>query len=253
MKKPGDYYALRLWPICRPAAMRAHDAAMGTGGVGHEATPPFVMRTLYGSSRAKVVSALRHPVDRLETSFWAHSHYPKKYGASAAGLHEYIAEQTKAYDECSATHGSRRCAYLFELLEQKYGDVFFHCDQIIRGVCAATHDQPDPFFRVPRAVPPPHPSNHHRSSCCRLISGTSPSCASGTRRWAAQGCSSCGSRTSSTARQRRAASCSPSSASPARWTRPRCPLPMVRTRAFTRARCAPPRRRSDAARDARAC
>ena len=27
MKKPGDYYALRLWPICRPAAMRAHDAA----------------------------------------------------------------------------------------------------------------------------------------------------------------------------------------------------------------------------------
>ena len=36
---------------------------------------------------AKVISALRHPVDRLETSFWVHVHYPKKYGVSPAGLH----------------------------------------------------------------------------------------------------------------------------------------------------------------------
>jgi hypothetical protein len=62
--------------------MLAHDSAMGRGGVGQEATPPFVMRTLYGRGRAKVVSALRHPVDRLETAFWVHVHYPKKYGAS---------------------------------------------------------------------------------------------------------------------------------------------------------------------------
>ena len=47
-----------MWPICRPAAMRVHDAAMGSGGVGQEATPPFVMRTLYGQGRAKVASAL---------------------------------------------------------------------------------------------------------------------------------------------------------------------------------------------------
>ena len=82
LHKPGDYYSQRMWPICRPAAMLAHDSAMGRGGVGQEATPPFVMRTLYGQGRAKVVSALRHPVDRLETSFWVHVHYPKKYGAS---------------------------------------------------------------------------------------------------------------------------------------------------------------------------
>ena len=165
LHKPGDYYSQRMWPICRPAAMLAHDSAMGRGGAGQEATPPFVMRTLYGQGRAKVVSALRHPVDRLETSFWLHVHYPKKYGASPAGLHAYVAEQassvvltltrtrtrtrtrtptptpaltltyqTKAFDECAATHGSRRCAFLFEYLEPKYGDVFFHCDQIIRGV-----------------------------------------------------------------------------------------------------------------------
>ena len=93
LHKPGDYYSQRMWPICRPAAMLAHDSAMGRGGVGQEATPPFVMRTLYGQGRAKVVSALRHPVDRLETSFWVHVHYPKKYGASPAGLHAYVAEQ----------------------------------------------------------------------------------------------------------------------------------------------------------------
>jgi len=51
-------YTQRMWPICRPAAMRAHDTAMGSGGVGQEATPPFVMRTLYGQGRAKVASAL---------------------------------------------------------------------------------------------------------------------------------------------------------------------------------------------------
>ena len=92
LHKPGDYYSQRMWPICRPAAMLAHDSAMGRGGAGQEATPPFVMRTLYGQGRAKVVSALRHPVDRLETSFWLHVHYPKKYGASPAGLHAYADE-----------------------------------------------------------------------------------------------------------------------------------------------------------------
>jgi len=140
LHKPGDYYAERMWPICRPAAMRAHDAAMGSGGVGREATPPFVMSTLYGPGGAKVISVLRHPVDRLETSFWSHVHYPKKYGASPQGLHAYVAEQTAAFDECGATHGVRRCAFLFELLEPKYGDIFFHCDQIIRGVY-------EPFLR----------------------------------------------------------------------------------------------------------
>ena len=54
LHKPGDYYSQRMWPICRPAAMLAHDRAMGRGGAGQEATPPFVMRTLYGQGRAKV-------------------------------------------------------------------------------------------------------------------------------------------------------------------------------------------------------
>ena len=129
----ADYYATSMWAKCRPAALQAHDLAIGVGGSGHEATPPYVMRALYGS-RVRIISALRNPVDRLETAFWAHRHYPLKYGASANGLHAYIREQTEAFLTCERTHGVRRCAYMYELLDRKYADVFFHADQIIRGM-----------------------------------------------------------------------------------------------------------------------
>jgi hypothetical protein len=131
--KPGDYYQQRMWPICRPQALAAHDAAMGTGGAGHEATPPFVMKALYGK-RVRLIAALRNPVDRLELSFWDHRHYPGHYGASPAGLHKYIKEQSEAFNDCIAAFDVRRCAYLFEFLGPKYGEVFFHCDQLIRGL-----------------------------------------------------------------------------------------------------------------------
>lgn len=64
VKKPGDYYKQYLWPVCRPRALKAHDDAMGTGGAGHEATPPFVMRALYGP-KVRIISALGHLVDQL--------------------------------------------------------------------------------------------------------------------------------------------------------------------------------------------
>ena len=132
LPKGVDYYATKMWQVCRPAALAAHDKAMGTGGPGKEATPPFVMRSLYGP-RVRVISALRSPVDRLETSFWGHRHYPIHY-EKTGGLRKYISEQGGAFNDCAATHGARRCAHLFELLGQKYADVFFHCDQIIRGL-----------------------------------------------------------------------------------------------------------------------
>ena len=77
----ADYYGTAMWSVCRPAALRAHDLAIGTGGAGREATPPFVMKALYGP-RVRLVAALRNPVDRLETSFWAHRHYPLKYATT---------------------------------------------------------------------------------------------------------------------------------------------------------------------------
>jgi len=129
----ADYYATAMWQVCRPRALSAHDAAMGTGGAGLEATPPFVMKALYGP-RVKVISALRNPTDRLETSFWSHRHYPLKYGSSPAGLHKYFTEQSAAFLKCEKAHDARRCAHLFELMSSEYADVFFHCDQLIRGL-----------------------------------------------------------------------------------------------------------------------
>ena len=36
---------------------------------------------------------------------------------------------------CTFTAGPTcRCAYLYELLDKEYSDVFFHADQIIRGL-----------------------------------------------------------------------------------------------------------------------
>ena len=63
-----------------------------------------------------------------------HRHYRLHYGASAAGLNSYVVEQTEGFRHCEQKHGTRRCAYLFELLDKRYGDIFFHCDQLIRGL-----------------------------------------------------------------------------------------------------------------------
>jgi hypothetical protein len=55
------------WQRCKPRALAAHDAAHGVGGVGQEATPPFLLRMLYPASvspRALIV--IRHPTERLE-------------------------------------------------------------------------------------------------------------------------------------------------------------------------------------------
>ena len=40
---------------------------------------------------------LRDPIDRLETSFWAHPQYPKRYGASPEGIHAYVVEQASRF------------------------------------------------------------------------------------------------------------------------------------------------------------
>ena len=110
---------------------------MGDGGVGEEATPPYVMRALYGSSpKVRLLAVVRNPTDRLESSFWLHQHYPKKYGKSAEGLHAYVLEQTAAFASCERAHGTRKCAFMFELIDRKYSDVFFHADQFIRGLYA---------------------------------------------------------------------------------------------------------------------
>lgn len=133
---------------CAPRALAAHDAAIGTSGPGKEATPPYALRLMFGTN-VKIVAVVRNPVDRLESAFWLHDHYPGRYGKSAEGLHLYAKEQTEAFSSCEQTQASagfegssatRRCAHLFELLGKKEAEVFYHADQVIRSLY-------EPFLR----------------------------------------------------------------------------------------------------------
>ena len=65
------YYDVAMWQTCRPGAMRAHDAALGRGGSGHEATPPFVMRALYGPKVRLVSTGSYMPLPAVTwADFW---------------------------------------------------------------------------------------------------------------------------------------------------------------------------------------
>ena len=138
IKKEGRtaFFRSLMWSRCRPRALAALDAAHGVGGVGREATPPFVLRMLYPASTApKVIAVVRNPTERAETSYWLHPHYPSKYGATSAGLHEYMAVHVRLFAACEARFGTRRCAFFFENLDAEYTrGSFFAADQIIRGV-----------------------------------------------------------------------------------------------------------------------
>ena len=198
----GEYYDGAMWSRCRPRALAAHDLAVGTGGLGHELTPPFVMRSVYGNRTApRVVALLRSPIDRLETSFWAHPHYPKKYGNDADGLHAYAAEQTGAFAACETKHSARRCAFLFEMLEKQ---------------CAAT----SPPLTLPTHTalcPPTHPmaSRLRGGSSCPPLLPPQPPTSTHTPR--------AGTPTSSSTRTRLSAACtSPLSPSGSAPSPPRC-------------------------------
>jgi hypothetical protein len=131
-----EFYRRLMWAKCRPEALAAHDEAHGSGGPGHETTPPVMLRALYplGEQRAAVVAVLRNPTDRFETSFWLHPHYVKVYGGTADGLAKYAAEHVEIFRGCEASYGTRRCAFLFENLDKAFKKAFFACDQVIRGV-----------------------------------------------------------------------------------------------------------------------
>ena len=113
--------------------LAAHSELIGSGGIGKEATPPFVMRHLYGS-HVRIITALRSPVDRIETAFWFHKQFWGAKGATARGLNDYAIEQVREFNKCQEAHGVRRCAFLFERLGRSQAGAFWHCNQIIRGL-----------------------------------------------------------------------------------------------------------------------
>ena len=100
--------------------------------------PSMIVDTM-GSRPPKVIVMLREPSVRLWVAFWSYGQYPAKYGASEEGFTYYFGNQSAAFEQCvhSESRGHRKCALRFEGYSAAEAAVYYHCDQIIKGLYAA--------------------------------------------------------------------------------------------------------------------
>lgn len=123
--------------ICFPEA-HAKDvqAAEQAGFDFDDVHMPLMMSAVYGRERApKLLMVLRNPIDRLYTAYWSHPHYKGKYGQTPEGFLDYVKEQVGAMHICeSKGHSMRDCALYFETYTMQEEGLFFHADQIVRGM-----------------------------------------------------------------------------------------------------------------------
>eukprot|EP00966_Prymnesium_polylepis_P165789 3832226-Prymnesium_polylepis.1 len=79
---------------------------------------------------------LRDPSVRLWIAFHSYGQYSGRYGSGVAGFLKYFAHQSEVVDACSTAHGAARCALRFEALGPAEADLFFHADQLLKGMYA---------------------------------------------------------------------------------------------------------------------
>jgi N-acetylgalactosamine 4-sulfate 6-O-sulfotransferase len=130
-----NIYATSSVPVVKsdPANVIIGDASSNTltfSGVGirHQRNVPN------GVTLAKVLAALqpglrliavlRNPVDRLYSSYFYYGHYAARYGATAAGFHDFAVAQVAAYAACPPTKSRRECAV------EGYG----RAEQLVKGM-----------------------------------------------------------------------------------------------------------------------
>jgi len=95
---------------------------------------PTFIATVLQPKLPLVVALLREPVARLWVAFWSYGQYPSRYGSSAAGFGYFFGNQSAAFAECEASHGSHRCALRFEAHGAAQAAVYYHADQLIKGM-----------------------------------------------------------------------------------------------------------------------
>ncbi|PNW70584.1 hypothetical protein CHLRE_17g725950v5 [Chlamydomonas reinhardtii] len=99
-----------------------------------EAHNPLLVRAVYGARPPKMILLARDPIRRLYSAFMGYPHYYGKYGRNSTGFTEYVREQVGAFQNCTRKYGSRLCALMFEGLSAEQEKVYFHADQIFRGM-----------------------------------------------------------------------------------------------------------------------
>ena len=82
----------------------------------------------------KVIVLLREPAERLWIAYWNYGQYPARYGQSATGFAFYFGNQSADWRQCERLHGSHACALRFEGHGPTQADVYYHCDQLIKGM-----------------------------------------------------------------------------------------------------------------------
>jgi hypothetical protein len=97
-------------------------------------TQPWLLRQVLGGGNARFIVLLRDPVERLHASFWNYYHYRSKYGATAEGFTAFATEMTGHVQRCLADHALVQCVTTFEALGPSYENVFYHADQVLKGM-----------------------------------------------------------------------------------------------------------------------
>lgn len=121
---------------CYPAAQAADHKDAADLGLDYDFKHlPFIMRAAYGNTSPKFIVMLRDPVERLYSAYWFYAHYQSRYGSTSQGFLTYIREQIGELRNCIARgHTATQCALYFEALGPDEEQVFFHADQVIRGM-----------------------------------------------------------------------------------------------------------------------
>jgi hypothetical protein len=116
-----------------------------------------------------------------------HGEWHCRYGTTADGFDTFVSESIAGFEACEATHGTRRCAFLFEMLEKRFADVCTHGSHSAHSPTATVTLRSDPdgatAHTPPRSQRPrltsrpnpawrPGPTAHrprgHCVACCLL-------------------------------------------------------------------------------------
>ena len=113
--------------------------AANNATVPEEFNVPSLISTVLAARPPRVVALLREPSLRLWVAFWEYGQYPARYGRSNAGFAYYFGNQSAAFERCVATdgRGRRRCALRFEAYGAAEAGVYYHADQLVKGMYAA--------------------------------------------------------------------------------------------------------------------
>ena len=164
----------------RMADGRAEDAALAraagmpmapdTGQIAQERTfsVPQLVRAVYGEWAPKLIVLLRRPWARMHAAFYNYVHYKNRYGAHAAGEASWANESVVAFRRCEGRFGTDHCALSFESLTRENEEVFYHCDQLIKGRPPAASHKGTALASAPASalVHAPHGGCPHALCVC---------------------------------------------------------------------------------------